>query len=81
MGHLPKSLAPMRWAEQWPSKYIHILSLEPVNFTLLGKRKFANVIKDLEMGDYPGLSKWALDTHNYLCKRCRRLRGRQKEKW
>lgn len=35
-------------------------SLEPVNVTLRGGRECADEIKDLERGDHPELSGWAL---------------------
>ena len=44
-------------------------SLEPVTVTLFGERVSADGIKDLEVGDYPGLSGWTLSSHMYRFKR------------
>ena len=43
--------------------------LEPVTVTLFGERASADGIKDLEAGDYPGLSGWALSSPMYHFKR------------
>ena len=42
--------------------------------TLFGERVIADGIKDLEVGDYAGLSEWALNAVL-----CIHIRGRQRE--
>ena len=54
-------------------KDLYILILKPVNVTLYGK-VFVDVIKNLEMGDYPRLSGWALNAIT-----CILIRWRQRE--
>ena len=45
-----------------------------MNVTLFGERVIADGIKDLEVGDYAGLSEWALNAVL-----CIHIRGRQRE--
>lgn len=48
-----------------PTKYVHNLSLEPVDITQLGERNFADVIelRILRWGDHPWLSRWVQSNH------------------
>lgn len=46
-----------------PSKIFIAYYLEPVNIILYGKRNFADVIKVLKGGNYPGLPTWAKHNH------------------
>lgn len=41
---------------------MHLKSLETLSVTLIGKRIFEGVVKDLRMRHKPGLSWWALIT-------------------
>lgn len=48
----------------------HILPLKPVNMLpYMEEKDFADVIRDLEMGIYSRLSKWAQYNHKALIKR------------
>ena len=57
-------------SERQSPKDIHVLIPGTWEYGLLhGKRDFANVVKDLEMGDGPVLSLWAQFNHKGLFKK------------
>lgn len=56
------------WCGRWDDKDVHVLTPRTWEYYLLGENYFAHMvkIKDHEMGDYPGLSRWTQPNHTKL---------------